>query len=173
MPSDDEKPRKSYRERDKGRDRSRHTNTAADRERDRFAKSPAYTRYKQGLEKVFSGGELSEALREKLDPTGENKDRDQKLRAIREAEAQPAFLKAVDDYLLTYEFPDDPYLLDKCLEHPKAQVQLRALGRLQALKAEGKLLKPPPSLKLRLDSIALNSDSGEVQDAAAALRRSL
>jgi hypothetical protein len=170
---DDEKPRKTYRERDKNRDRSRHTDTSADRERERFAKSTAYTRYKQGLERVFSGGELSDALREKLDPNGDNKDRDLKLKAIREAEALPAFLKAVDEFLVTYEFPDDPYLLDKCLEHPKPEVQLRALGRLKALKEEGKLAKPPASLKLRLDSIALNSDSGEVQDAAAALRKSL
>jgi hypothetical protein len=173
VPSDDEKPKKSWRERDKGRDRSRHTDTAADRERDRFAKSTAYTRYKQGLEKVFAGGELSAALREKLDPGGESKDKDLKLKAIREAEAPAAFAKALDEYLVGYEFPDDAYLLDRALEHPKVAVQLRALGRLKALKEEGKLAKPPPSLKLRLDSIALNSDDGEVQDAAAALRKTL
>ena len=173
MPSDDEKPKKSWRERDANRNRSRHTDTASDRERERFSKTTAYTRYKQGLEKVFAGGELSAALREKLDPGGESKDKDLKLKAIREAEGAAAFAKALDDYLVGYEFPDDPYLLDKALEHPRPEVQLRALGRLKVLKEEGKRSKPPPSLRLRLDSIALNSDDGDVQDAALALKKSL
>jgi hypothetical protein len=173
MPTDDEKPKKSGRERDKGRDRSRHTNTEADRERERFARTPGYERYKQSLEKIFSGGELSSALREKLDPKGEDKAKDGLLKAIREAEKPADFIKALDAFLALYEFPDDAYLLDKALEHPKAEVQLRALGRLKLLKEEGKLVKVPASLKLRLDSIALNSDDDDVQDAAKALKKLL
>lgn len=173
VPSDgDEKPRKSYRERDKGRDRSRHV-TSSDRERERFEKTTAYTRYKEGLEKVFSGGELSKALREKLDPSGKDKEKDSRLKAIREAEGPAAFAKALDAFLEGHEFPDDPYLLDRALEHPSAGVQLRALARLRALKADGKLQKPPPSLKVRLDSLSLTSDDGEVQDSALFLRKML
>jgi hypothetical protein len=174
MPSDDDdKPKKTWRERDKGRDRSRHTNTAADRERENFQKTTAYTRYKQGLERVFSGGGMGGALREKLDPTGEGKDKEKKLMAIREAESPAAFAQAIDEYLPKYEFPDDPFLLDRALEHPKVAVQLLALARLAALKDEGKLVKPPASLKLRLDSLMLNSDDAEVQDAASGLRKKL
>jgi hypothetical protein len=174
MPSDDgERPKKSWRERDKGRDRSRHTSTAGDRERERFEKTTAYTRYKQGLERVFAGGGLSDALREKLDPTGESKEKDKKLKAVREAESSAAFAQAIDELLEKYEFPDDPFLLDRALEHPKGAVQLRALSRLTALRAEGKLTKLPASLKLRLDSLALTSDDPEIQDAASALKRKL
>jgi hypothetical protein len=175
MPTDDERPKKSWRERDKGRDRSRHTNTAADRERERFERTPGYSRYKQSLERVFAGGELSAALRSKLEPasTDADKDKDEKLKAIRLAEAPADFIKALDAFLAAHEFPDDPYLLDRALEHPKPEIQLRALGRLKALKEEGKLLKLPASLKLRLDSIALNSDDYDVQDAAKALKKLL
>jgi hypothetical protein len=173
MPSDDEKPKKSWRERDKGRDRSRHTNTAADRERENFQKTTAYTRYKEGLERVFSGGGMGGALREKLDPTGEGKDKDKKLKAMRDAESSAAFVQAIDEYLTKYEFPDDAFLLDRALEHPKSEVQLLVLARLGALKDEGKLAKPPASLKLRLDSLMLNCDDGDIQDAAAALRKKL
>ncbi len=173
MPPDDEKPKKTWRERDKGRDRSRHTNSAADRERENFQKTTAYTRYKQGLERVFSGGGMSGALREKLDPTGEGKDKEKKLKAIRDAESSTAFVQAIDEYLTKYELPDDPFLLDRALEHPKGAMQLMVLARLTALREDGKLSKPPASLKLRLDGLMLNSDDPEVQDAASALRKKL
>jgi len=173
MPSDDEKPKKTWRERDKGRDRSRHTNSAADRERENFQKTTAYTRYKEGLERGFAGGGLSGALREKLDPTGEGKDKEKKLKAIRDAESPTSFVQAIDEYLTKYELPDDPFLLDRALEHPKGAMQLMVLSRLAALREAGKLSKPPASLKLRLDSLMLNSDDAEVQDAASALRKKL
>jgi hypothetical protein len=177
MPSNDdyEKPKKSWRERDKGRDRSRHTNTAADRERENFQKTTAYTRYKQSLERVFSGGGMSGALREKLNPEGEGKDKDkeEKLKAMRQAEAPAAFVQAVDTYLAGYELPDDAFLLDRALEHPKIEVQLLALARLQAMRDEGRLAKPPASLKIRLDSLSLTSDESEVQEAASRLRKKL
>ena len=172
-PSDGDRPKKSWRERDRGANRSRHVNTAADRERERFEKTTAYTNYKQKLERVFAGGELSQAMREKLDPSGRGKEKDKKLKAIREAEDSRSFAAALDDYLKEFELPDDPYLLDRALEHPKAEVQRRALIHLAALRSDGKLPKPPPSLKLRLDSLQLNSDDGEVQDLARDLAKAL
>ena len=168
-----ERPRKSFRERDAAAGRSRHTNTQSDRDRERFAQTPAYANYKQKLESFFSGGELSETMRDRLDPTGEGKERDRKLKAIRMAETPAAFAAAVSEYLVSHELPDDPYLLDRALEHPLVAVQLRALGRLELLRAEGKLAKPPASLKLRLDGLAMNADDGAVQDAAVALRKKL
>jgi hypothetical protein len=175
MPSNDdsEKPKKSWRERDKGRDRSRHTNTAADRERENFQKTTAYTRYKVNLERAFSGGGMTGALREKLNPGTEGEDKEKKLKAMRQAEAPAAFVQAVDAYLAAYELPDDAFLLDRALEHPKAAVQLLALARLETMRDEGRLPKPPASLKIRLDSLSLTSDEPDVQDAASRLRKKL
>jgi hypothetical protein len=173
MPDDEERPKKTWRERDKGRDRSKHVSTSADRERERFERTPAYTRYKQGLERVFSGGELSEGLRDKLDPSGANKEKDKKLRAIREAEGTVAFAKALDEVLAGYDFPDDAFLLDRALEHPRVEIQIRALERLLALREAGKLAKPPPSLKVRLEGLRLNSPDSDVCERAEALQKKL
>ncbi|HUB07954.1 MAG TPA: hypothetical protein VMB50_13165, partial [Myxococcales bacterium] len=72
---DGDRPKRSWREIDKTRDKSSHTRTSSDRDRERFERTTAYSRYKQNLEKVFSGGELSDAMRDRLDPKGEGKAR--------------------------------------------------------------------------------------------------
>jgi hypothetical protein len=133
---DGDKPRRSWREIDKNRGKSSHVRpTSSDRDRDRFEKSTAYSRYKQNLEKVFSGGELSDAMRDRLDPAGTGKARDALLKKVREAEDSKSFAEAIDALLAQGEFPDDPYLLDRALEHPKPPVVLKALAQLGALAA--------------------------------------
>ncbi len=171
--SDDERPKKSWREIDKGRDRGGRGRTSSDRERERFEKTSAYSRYKASLEKVFSGGELPEAMRDRIDPEGKKKSRDAALRKIREAEGPKAFAEAVDELIAAHDLPDDPYLLDRVLDHPKAEVQLVALDRLEAIHDEGKLPKPPPSLRQRLQSLELTADDPVVQERAAALAKKL
>ncbi len=170
---DGEKPRRSWREIDRSRDRSGRSRTSADRERERFEKTTAYSRYKANLDRVFSGGELSDALRERLDPTGKGKARDAALKRIREADDPRAFAEAIEALLAEHEFPDDPYLLDRSLDHPKPAVVLRAIGRLGALADEGKLGKPPASLRQRLASLELTADDPEVQEKATALAKKL
>jgi hypothetical protein len=171
---DGDKPRRTWREIDKNRNKSSHTRpTSSDRDRDRFEKSTAYSRYKQNLEKVFSGGELSESMRDRLDPTGSGKARDALLKKVREAEDTKSFAEAIDALLAQGDFPDDPYLLDRSLDHPKPPVVLKALAQLAALSADGKLAKPPASLKQRLASLELTHDDPEVQDEAKALAKKL
>jgi hypothetical protein len=175
MPKDDqgERPRKSWREIDRARGRSRHVSTSSDRERERFEQTTAYTRYKQNLERVFAGGELSDALRDRLDPTGKGKEKDAALKKIREAENATSFAAAVDELIAHFELPDDPYLLDRMLEHPRSEVVLKALAHLNLLADQGKLEKPPKSLPLRLASLELNAEDDEVQDEARALKKRL
>ena len=170
---DADKPRRSWREIDKGRDKGGRTRTSTDCDRDRFEKSTAYTRYKQNLDKVFSGGELSESMRDRLDPTGAGKARDALLKKVREAEDSKGFAEAIDALLAQGDFPDDPYLLDRALEHPKSPVVLKALAHLGALAADGKLPKPPASLKQRLASLELTHDDPEVQEHAQELAKKL
>ncbi len=167
-----DRPKRSWREIDKTRDKSGRR-TSSDRDRERFERTTAYSRYKQNLEKVFSGGELSEAMRERLDPTGEGKARDAALKKVREAEGSKAFAEAVDAFLEKNVLPDDPYLLDRILDHPKAGVVQLALDQLTALVEAGKLVKPPASLKQRLQSLELTSDDPDVQEKAQALAKKL
>ncbi|MHB8417560.1 MAG: hypothetical protein ACYDCL_05765 [Myxococcales bacterium] len=168
-----DRPRRSWRDIDKTRDKSSHTRTSSDRDRERFERTTAYSRYKQNLEKVFSGGELSDAMRERLDPGGQGKARDAALKKAREAESPKAFAEAVDALLDKYALPDDPYLLDRILDHPKAQVVKLALEQLEALASDGKLQKPPASLRQRLASLELTSDDPAVQEQAQALAKKL
>ncbi|HUB05601.1 MAG TPA: hypothetical protein VMB50_01295, partial [Myxococcales bacterium] len=91
----------------------------------------------------------------------------------REAEDPKAFAEAVDALLEKYELPDDPYLLDRILDHPKAQVVQRVLDHLLALAEAGKLQKPPKSLGQRLQSLELTSDDPDVQEKAQALAKKL
>ena len=170
---DGDKPRRTWREIDKNRGKSSHTRTSSDRDRDRFEKSSAYSRYKQNLDKVFSGGELSDAMRDRLDPTGTGKARDALLKNVREAEDSKQFADAIDALLAQGEFPDDPYLLDRALEHPKAAVVLKALDQLALLSSDGKMKKPPASLKQRLASLELTHDDGAVQEQAQLLAKKL
>ncbi len=170
---DGDKPRKTWREIDKGRDKSSHTRTSSDRDRERFEKTSAYTRYKANLEKVFSGGELSDAMRDRLDPKGEGKARDAALRKVREAETVAEFAAAVDAMLEKFPLPDDPYLLDRLLDHPKPGPVQLALDQLSQLFEAGKLVKPPASLKQRLASLELTSDDPDVQGKAQALAKKL
>jgi hypothetical protein len=168
-----DRPKRSWRDIDKMRDKSSHTRTSSDRDRERFERTTAYTRYKQNLEKVFSGGELSDSMRERLDPTGEGKARDAALKKVREAEDPKSFAAAVDAFLEKFTLPDDPYLLDRLLDHPSIPVIQLALDQLLALCEAGKLAKPPASLKQRLQSLELTSDDGAVQEKAQTLTAKL
>src|SRR5688500_12516756 len=173
--ADDDKPerqKRSWREIDKGRDRGGPRKTSSDVERDRFQKSTQYTKYKQGLDRLFSGGEMPDELRDKLDPTGENKERDDALKKVRLAEDSKSFAAAVDELLAKYDLPEDAYLLDRALEHPRSEVSLRAMDRLEAMIDAGGF-KPPASLKPRLQGLELSADEPDVHERAGVLRKKL
>ena len=59
------------------------------------------------------------------------------------------------------------------LEHPRSEVVLKAMAHLNALADQGKLEKPPKSLPVRLASLELNAEDGEIQDGARALKARL
>jgi hypothetical protein len=169
---DDERPRekKSWREIDKMRDGKRSgARTSADRDRERFEKTTKYSQYKSQLERMFRGGDLPQPMRDRLDPTGEGRKRDEAIRKMREAESPAQFDEAVNAFLAEFrELPDDPYLLDRALGHRDAKIVDRALEQLLRLHGEG-ALKPPPSLRPRLQSLQLTHDDPDVQDKAKAL----
>jgi hypothetical protein len=169
---DDDRPRekRSWRDIDKMRDGKKSgARTSSDRDRERFERTPGYTQYKSALERMFRGGELPEPLRDRIDPTGENKKRDEALKKLRDAESPAQFDAAVDAFLAEFKaFPDDPYLLDQALGHKNPRVVEQSLDQLLRLAGEG-ALKPPRSLAQRLQSLQLMSDDGDVQDKAKAL----
>ena len=171
----DDKPKrtKSWREIDKGRDKSgpRKTN---DRERENFEKTTGYTKYKTNLDRLFSGGvALPEHLRERLDPKGEEDaasiEARKKLFAIEDTKL---FNAAAIEFLKTNELPDDPRILDRLLSHPDEDILEKALGRLELLQRAG-ALKAPPALKARLSSVEVDSGTPSIRRRAAELRKAI
>jgi hypothetical protein len=167
----DEKPKKSWREIDKGRDRSG-PRKQSDREAERFQTSTKYTAYKTNLDRLFSGGgaQLPEHLREKLEPGEAERDEERKkLYAIEETKA---FQSAATEYLKKHELPDDARLLYRLLGHPDDDVVEKALGRLEALQKAG-TLKVPPALTQRLASVEIDSGLPSIRKRAADLRKAI
>ena len=167
----DEKPKKSWREIDKGRDRGG-PRKQSDREAERFQNSTKYTTYKTNLDRLFSGGGalLPEHLRETLEPGEAERDEERKkLYAIEETKA---FHGAASEYLKKHPIPDDARLLDRLLGHPDDDVVESALSRLEALHKAG-TLKVPPALTQRLATVEIDSGLPAIRKRAAELRKAL
>jgi hypothetical protein len=172
--TDDDRPRpkKSWREIDKMRDRSGGGSSRRDqRDRDSFERSTGYTKYKTNLERLFSGGApLPEHLRGAAGEGDEQREEERKkLFAIEETKA---FYAAASEFLKKNEMPHDPRLLDRLLGHPDEATVEQALARLEELHQAG-TLKAPPALKNRLASVEIESGDPKVRRRAAELRKAL
>ena len=168
---DNPRPKKSWREIDKMRDRSGGSARRDARDRERFESSTGYTKYKTNLERLFSGGApLPEHLRGAQDP-GEA-DRDEQRKKLFAIEDTKAFYAAASEFLKTNELPDDARLLDRLLGHPDEGIVEKALGRLEEMQKAG-TLKAPPALKNRLSSVEIDSGDPAIRKRAAELRKAL
>lgn len=170
--SEDDKPRskKSWREIDKMRDGggSRRRDS---HERERFENSTGYTKYKNNLDRLFSGGApLPEHLRGAQDQA--EVERDEERKKLYAIEDSKAFHAAAAEYLKKNPLPDDARFLDRLLGHPDEEVMEKALTRLEELHKAG-TLKVPPALKQRLASVEIDSGDPKLRRRAAELRKSL
>ena len=170
--SDDDKPRpkKSWREIDKMRDGGGSRRRDA-HERERFESSTGYTKYKNNLDRLFSGGApLPEHLRGAQDEAEMVRDEERKkLYAIEDGKA---FHAAAAEYLKKNPLPDDPRLLDRLLGHPDPEIVEKSLTRLEELHKAGSL-KVPPALTQRLASVEIDSGDPKLRKRAAELHKSL
>jgi hypothetical protein len=175
---DPDKPKRSWREIDKMRDKA-FSRQQAREERDhaRLERSPVYERYKAEVSKMFSGGEMPDSLRERLDPSGELKARDDLLRRIKKtaSEDRKAWIDSVAQFVEKHELPADAYLAADWLDHPNEPVVDKALSRLEQMLADGALAgtKRPKALDQRLRSLELKAEATELQARAKALRERL
>jgi hypothetical protein len=174
--SDDDRPKRSWSEIDKMRDKAFSRGQAQEqRKQERAERSPVYGQYKAQVSKMFSGGELPDALREKLDPTGALKARDDLLKRIRKTatEDRKAWAEAVTELVEGHDLPEDVYLLADFLDHPKDAIVLKVLEHLERMTGSGALTKKPAAIVQRLRSLELASDDPDVQAKAKALREKM
>lgn len=163
-----DKPKRSWSEIDKARDGKRSGAARVDKDQARFEQSKQYSRYKSAADKFFSGDSLPDALADRVDPTGEGRARKDALAKVRNAEEFRVFATLAEEYAEKYGLPDDPYVLDRLLGHPKEALVLKALEEIGRL-LDGGEFKVPKALPQRLKSLELGSDSPDLQDAAKAL----
>jgi len=175
---DDDRPKRSWREIDKMRDKSGGRQKAKEeREQQRIERSPMYEQYKAKVAKMLSGEEMPDMVRQKLDPTGEMKARDELLKRIKKVgtEDRKQWAELVNEFTEKFQMPEDPYLLVEWLDHPRDGIIERSLQALEDLAAAGALSgsKGPKSLDQRLRSLEMMGSDPDVQAKAKALRERL
>jgi hypothetical protein len=160
--SDDDRPKKSWREIDQSKDSSKHhqTDRTADFKDERRQRSGAYRQYKAQLDKVFSGAGLPDALKEKLGETEAGKKAKEKkkgLKAILEAKAPRTLKSTLKAFKDEHGFPQDEEVLAKLLDLSNERIVQETLDTLLHLQAEG-ALKRARSLKGRLNTVKITMD---------------
>jgi hypothetical protein len=135
--SDDERPKRSWREIDRRKDRSAHRQE--DR-RDQEGRGPRGQRrersYKAALDRLFESGKIAELVEQKGGGGGEaqGENRIKALARIKNAGNRDEVTAAVDEYLKGWnELPDDMEVLGRALEHRNPTWQLDAMERIERL----------------------------------------
>jgi len=175
---DDDRPKRSWRDIDRARGRSRHTSgDKPDYAREKLERSQAYREYKSNLDKFFSGGAgaAPEGLRGLLDPTGAKSARAKDLEALQKASAEDRgkWAELAKAFVEKHELPADPYLLTELAGHPSEEVAAKAVATLRQLKEDEALKKVPPSLDQQLRSLEMTAEDDDLREAAKSLRELL
>ena len=167
--------RPSWRDIDRKRDQSDHTERGGERPGRPGARvSSAKAAYKRELDALFDRGVVPDRLKEKLDAVpmegqGEGKERQEALRAVRAANSGPELNRAVDDLRDRFGLPDDLEILLRALEHPKDAVLRDALALIEPHVECGDRLPKRKIFVERLKGLELTSFDPRVQRKAAAL----
>jgi hypothetical protein len=170
------KRKKTFRELDAQRGKSKYHSRQDDPGQQRIERSASYEKYKKAADSLFSGGELPKGLAETFDPEGKRKEMKAAMQRVGEAPDRKQWAERVIEFLEKYPQPDDPFFLDSLLDHPRDRIVDKALARLEELAGEGGTLiraKAPRSLEQRLRTLEMTSLDSEVQVRAKALRSKL
>jgi acetyl-CoA carboxylase carboxyltransferase component len=134
--SDDERPRKSWREIDKQRDRSQHRREekpVVERKRGPGSQKS----YRAQLDRLFETGKIADLVAQKAPSTsgGEaGESRIKALGAIKRAMDRDTITRELDAFMEKFgALPDDLEVLEKALEHRSSEQQLLAMQRIDAL----------------------------------------
>lgn len=154
----DEKEKKSWRERDAAKDKSRHRD---ERPKKGGKERSAGDDYKRDLEKLFSGGtdvpDRFKNVAEKLKPEEGSPEHAWNLAVdtLRNTEGFRDFVKAVTEFRKAgHAFPDDEEVMIRVLDHPSESILVAAVTHLIE-QTSRKKLKRTTLIKNRLTTIRL------------------
>ena len=173
--SDDDRPKKSWRERDRSKDRSRHREDRpkpGERSDQRVQRSSAYQSYKSNLDKLFTpgGASLPPSLQEKLGTVSEDSKAKKALaRALHEKSDAASLAAYLDD---GQALPDDARLLMRLMDINDEALLKPVLTALLEIVDSGK--RPSRMLMIqKLDALELRLGSGPAVDLAKQIRAAL
>ena len=177
MAGNDDRPKKSWAERDKERNRSAHRREERSEQRPTGGQaSQAYRSYKTQLNKLFDGAaDLPKAMQEQLGDSPMAKEAQAKraaLAAIVDASSPINMGEALDTYEQTYGYPDDETALTRILDSDDPERVLRALEVLCTVAGE-RGVKASKALKMRVKNVRMTIDDEDAENAADALLRLL
>lgn len=169
------KRKKTWRELDAGRGKSKYNSRQDDPNQQRIERSPTYEKYKKAADALFTGDALPDGLAQTFDPDGKRKAQKEAMQKVTEAPDRKAWVERVVAFLEQFDMPEDPYFLDSLLDHPKDRIVDKALAKLELLSKEARLPKEkaPKSLSQRLRTLEMTSMDPDVQQRAKALRATL
>lgn len=169
------KRKKSFREMDAQRGKSKYHSRQDDPNQQRIERSASYEKYKKAADALFTGGALPEGLQATFDPEGKRKEQKAAMQKVGEAPDRKAWAASAVEFIEKYDLPDDPFFLDSLLDHPKDRIVDKALARLELLESDGRLVKgkAPRSLEQRLKTQEMTNLDDEVKTRAKALRTKL
>jgi hypothetical protein len=172
----DDRPKKSWKEIDAGRDRSggaaRPRRDPDERSREKVEKSAAYSKYKSNLDKLFTpgGNVLPENMRAKLGPTDPAaQEKRALLDALKATPNEDTLSAALDKGV---ELPEDARLLMSLFDIKKQTLLVPVLRALLRVVESGK--KPNRMLALqKLDALKNRSSEDDVLELCAMIRAQL
>lgn len=178
MSDEGRRRKKSWREIDRGKDKSLH------RRVEHPGTSPYQRRtnksYKAELDRFFEHGVASQRIKTLMkkggpdtaapsDDGGENAEKVSLIRSIRGAETFDEFVTSVEQLREKYGLPNDVDILIRVLEHPDDEPIRDALGQLIEL-TRRLTLTQVKQLKARLDTLESFNEDPEILEAIATLR---
>ena len=162
--------KKSWREKDRAKDRSSHRKDEYKGGRTARVES-ATAQYKRQLDAFFDKGVVPDSMKDKL-PAGHSEgpsERQKLLREIRESKGGKSLEKSIDTFLKTYELPEDPEVWLRVLEHSKDSILLKIVTTISEYVDSGQLLPRKGLFIERLKGLEFTSFDPRVQTKSVAL----
>ena len=163
-----DRPKRSWREIDQMREKSSQRRDVHSSSNPRLERTQAYRSYKTQLNKLFDGGGLPEALKDKLAEKGIGSDAKRKKELannIKNTNSPKKLAQAVTNYQEAFGNLDDEEALATMLNADDEKIVLVAIEDINKLLNEG-LLKRNASLKARLKTAIMILDSPRIKEQA-------
>lgn len=168
MSEERERPKKSWREIDAQREKSGHRKEGGTpKNQERLERSAAYRSYKTQLNKLFEGGGVPDALKQKLNDAGVGQvpeGQREAEEAIVSAKTPKEAMAALETCRQQFGFPRNEQVLAKLLDVGTIGVVIETANQLVALINEG-AIKRATSLRARVQTALMTHDGPKAQDA--------